>query len=132
MTTTYLDSCVVISATRDTEEGRRLRGRIASDPQRRFVISPLVRLESLVRPLRTGDESLIRLREALLDQFVSLSIDEDAFLLASHVRAIHRLSTTDALHVATANTHGCDELWTDDKRLAQAAPAFAVDVTESP
>jgi predicted nucleic acid-binding protein len=41
--------------------------------------------------------------------------------LATDLRAQYRLKTPDALHLAAAITAGCDEFWTNEHRLEQAA-----------
>lgn len=46
------------------------------------------------------------------------------------LRARHGLRTPDALHRAVAQLAGCDELWTNDNRLAAAAEGLAVNVVE--
>ncbi len=43
------------------------------------------------------------------------------FERAARLRARHRLKTPDAIHLAAALEHGCDEFWTNDRRLAAAA-----------
>jgi uncharacterized protein len=43
------------------------------------------------------------------------------FDLAAELRAQSSLKTPDALHAACAIHHGCDELWTNDGRLAALA-----------
>lgn len=127
---TYLDSCVVIHASEETTMGASLRSRIQESAGDRFVISPLVRLESLVRPLRTNDRGLLSRRTQILDGCESLEISERSYALATHIRATHGLDTADALHVATAGLADCDQIWTTDKQLVDAAPGFAVDVGE--
>jgi len=47
-------------------------------------------------------------------------------LLATELRARHRLRTPDALHLATALSHGCQSLITNDRRLSQAAGDLAI------
>ena len=43
------------------------------------------------------------------------------YRLAAELRAHHRLKTPDALHLATAQSHGCTEIWTNDNRLNSTA-----------
>lgn len=128
MTATYLDSCVVINASEESALGDRLRARISGAGSARFVVSPLVRLEALVRPLRSGDADLLARRRQILDNCESAPISERCYELATHIRARHGLDTADALHVAAASEADCDELWTSDRRLLSAAPGFAIDV----
>lgn len=56
---------------------------------------------------------------------VTLDMPEQVYLRAAGLRPQYGLRTPDALHVACAEHLRCDELWTNDDRLAQAAPALA-------
>ena len=82
-----------------------------------LCVSPLVRLEVLVGPMRRGDAALLRAYEALLAQQLWLSMGDQAFSQALLLRAQHGLKTPDALHLATALHHGCTEFWTDRKSV---------------
>ena len=93
-----------------------------------LCVSPLVRLEVLVGPMRRGDAALLRAYEALLAQQLWLSMGDQAFSQALLLRAQHGLKTPDALHLATALHHGCTEFWTNDDRLRTAAGPLAVNV----
>ncbi|MBI5309912.1 MAG: PIN domain-containing protein [Actinobacteria bacterium] len=124
----FLDSCVVIEASEQSRKGARLRARFAELASVELAISPLVRLESLVRPIRDRDTERLAVRQSLLDRCVQLPIDDAMYALATHIRARHGLSTADSVHVATASRHGCDEFWTDDRQLLRAAPGFVIDV----
>lgn len=118
----------MIHASDNTSEaGRIVRERITSSKSE-FAVSPLVKLECLVRPLRAGDASETARLRAVLDGFINVQIDEDAYEFATHVRAIHGLATPDAIHLATAKFNRCEELWTSDARLAQAIPGFTVEI----
>lgn len=125
---TFLDSCMVIHADEQSPRGDAMRQRLASIDFGRLAVSPLVRLEALVRPIRENDQSRIASRESLLGRCVQLPINEDAYSLATHLRARLGLGTADAVHVATASVNGCAALWTSDRQLLRAAPGFAVDV----
>ena len=96
-----------------------------------LCVSPLVRLEVLVGPMRRGDAALLRAYEALLAQQLWLSMGDQAFSQALLLRAQHGLKTPDALHLATALHHGCTEFWTNDDRLKAAVGALAVNVLEA-
>lgn len=125
----FLDSSLVIHASDNTSSsGRKVRERIISS-DREFAVSPLVKLECLVRPLREGNTSEVaRLREVLAG-FKNVEINEDAYEFATHVRAIHGLATPDAIHLATAKFNNCNELWTSDARLARAIPGFTIEIS---
>ena len=47
---------------------------------------------------------------------------------AAMLRARWGLKTPDAVHLACAQHHGCDALWTNDDRLARASHGMASDV----
>jgi uncharacterized protein len=108
-----------------------------SDQTRRFLarngdallcVSPLVPLESNVKPLRESNVQLVADYEAFLAAQNWLACDDSIFDRAIQLRARHGLKTPDALHLATALHYGCDEFWTNDDRLRQAAGGIAVDV----
>jgi predicted nucleic acid-binding protein len=128
---TYLDSSVIIHAADDSEGGSRVRELLAGDSKNKFLISPLVRMESLVRPTRDNDAFRIRAREHVLGEFAQCQIKARTFELATHIRARHGLSTADAIHIAAANLSDCDAVWTTDKKLARRLPNFAVDILTS-
>lgn len=99
--------------------------------RRRFqplCVSPLTRLDVLVKPLRDGNLALVGAYNAVLAQQEWLSMDDEVFARALDLRVQHGLKTPDALHLATALHHGCTELWTNDDRLRAAAGALAVNV----
>lgn len=124
----YLDACVVIYAVEDAERGPHVRELLARRGTEEFGISPLVRLECLVGPLRRGAVELEDRYRAALDLFVDLPLNTQVFERATRLRAASALRTPDALHLAAAQVHGCDELWTNDTRLASASRGLAVDV----
>ena len=125
----YIDSCIIIYAMESKlERGDRARDLLTGQQEDEFAISPLVKLECLVGPLRSANLGLQRTYEYRLAQFRNLSIDEDVFLSATDLRARFGLKTPDALHLATALVHGCVALWTNDNRLAAASRHLAVDI----
>ncbi|MDP1527441.1 MAG: type II toxin-antitoxin system VapC family toxin [Rhodocyclaceae bacterium] len=122
----YLDACLLIyAAERDPVFGQRILAALASEPDARFAISPLVKLECLVKPIRDGDVVLQQYYEAMLGQLVLLDLPESVYLQAAHMRGRFSLKTPDALHLACAQHHRCDALWTNDNRLAQAGHGLA-------
>lgn len=125
----YLDTCLLIYAfERHPDHGERVRRALAAEPVERFAISPLVQFECLVAPMRDGNVELLRYYEEGLAQFVQLPMSAEVFMHGAQLRARFGLKTPDALHLAAAQHHGCDALWTNDSRLAQAARGLAVDV----
>lgn len=129
----YLDSCIVIDATLSAgEHGQAARRAFREANQnQRFVTSPLVDLECLVRPLRSGNQGRITAIRSALARFAHLNITPKTYELAAHLRALHGLKTPDALHFATASLNGCAALWTSDARLLRAMPDFAVNPYEA-
>jgi predicted nucleic acid-binding protein len=129
----YLDSCVVLNAIANPEQrGEDTRRAIEGAGENRLVISPLVDLECIVRPLRQGNTELISRVRQNLDRFRRVEITPRAYALATHLRAIHGLKTADALHASTASLSGCDDLWTTDDHLLRALPGFAREPLSGP
>ena len=122
----YLDSCLVIYLA---EKHERWAGalRALMDPAKedRYGISSLVKFECLVGPLKRADSVLHRAYIALFDDFVLLDMPESVFLQAAELRARQGLTTPDALHLACAHHHRCEELWTNDSRLTRGSRGLA-------
>jgi predicted nucleic acid-binding protein len=53
---------------------------------------------------------------------------DTVFERALQLRVAHGLKTPDALHLATAMVHGCQEFWTNDDRLSKVAGSIAVNI----
>ena len=123
----YLDTCLIVYAFEDnSERGIATRLRIAEQVAEEFVISPLVKMECLVGPIKDGNLELRRYYELGLARFGQLTLSEEVFLRAAELRARHGLKTPDALHLAAAQIHQCTALWTNDDRLATAGLGLAV------
>jgi len=122
----YVDTCLIIYAFEDHPSFgsavRRAFGEVAAGS---LVVSPLVKLECLVSPLRSANVVLQRRYEEGLALFESLPMNEQVFLHAAELRARFNLKTPDALHLATAQHHGCEALWTNDERLNVASRGLA-------
>ena len=128
----YLDACIVIYAVEDDgPRGNGVRQRLADAGDTEFAISPLVTMECIVGPLRHENLALHDHYLRALDNFGSLYLGEAQFMRAAQLRARHGLRTPDALHLAAAQLARCDELWTNDNRLAAAAGGLAVNVVGS-
>ena len=125
----YLDACLLIYAIENHPDWATIvRSAMAREPAESFAISPLVKMECLVKPLKTGDLALQRRYEAGLNQLVQLALPEPVFLQAAQLRARFGLKTPDALHLACAQHHGCSALWTNDERLAQSGHGMSRNV----
>lgn len=126
MSRVYLDSCVVIYLIEGPEGLSRaiLSALRPSEGDRPTAcVSDLTRLEGRVGPIRKGDrELLLQFDQFFMSRDVqTLPLDTSAFDLATKLRASHGTKTPDALHLATAMIGGCNEFWTNDRRLNAAA-----------
>jgi predicted nucleic acid-binding protein len=125
----YLDACLVIYLTEHHARwGERVAGAIAQAEGARFGISPLVKCECLVGPVKRGDPVLQLAYMDFFDRFVALDMPEQVYLQAAQLRGRFGLRTPDALHLACAQHHGCEALWTNDDRLAQASHGLAAHI----
>jgi uncharacterized protein len=125
----YLDACLLIYLIeRHALWGRPVAQAIKSAGEARFGISPLVKCECLVGPIKRGDPVLERAYTELFEVFVALTIPERVYLQAAQLRAHFGLRTPDSLHLACAQHHRCEALWTNDDRLAQASHGLAHNV----
>jgi len=130
MTRIFLDSCILIYLVeRHPLFAPVIEARLAALKNAELLMSPLVRLEVLVKPMRTADVSLLQRYQTLMAALHSLSMPDDVFDLALSLRVRYNLKTPDALHAATAQYHGCQAFWTNDHRLADALGECAVVVT---
>jgi predicted nucleic acid-binding protein len=124
----YVDACLLIYAFEDHPvHGTLARARLAKASEK-LAITPLVQMECLVGPMKTGNRVLQRYYEEGLQQLINLPLPQAVFVQAAELRARHGLKTPDALHLAAAQYHRCDSLWTHDDRLAQAAHGLAVNL----
>ncbi|MFM8768976.1 MAG: type II toxin-antitoxin system VapC family toxin [Rubrivivax sp.] len=126
----YLDSCLLVYAVEDDPVfGAATRQRLAQAGDTEdavLAISPLVRLECLVGPMKSGDRALRLRYERALSLLRLLDMPPAVYDGAAELRARHGLRTPDALHLACAQHHGCQSLWTNDDRLARASHGLAV------
>ncbi|HVH81784.1 MAG TPA: type II toxin-antitoxin system VapC family toxin [Stellaceae bacterium] len=129
----YLDSCLVIYlAERHSSWADRVAGAMSSADATQFGISPLVKCECLVGPIKRGDEVLREAYIQLFEQFVPLVMPDAVYLRAAELRGRFGLRTPDALHLACAQHHRCDALWTSDDRLSRVSLGLAIDVITRP
>lgn len=125
----YLDSCIVIYLVeRHPIYEMLLRDKLAAVGQAQLAVSPLVRIEVLVHPLRNQNTDLEQLYRLFLAEQISLSMPEEVFDAALTLRVSNNLKTPDALHLATAQHHGCTQFWTNDERLARASAGTAINI----
>jgi uncharacterized protein len=122
----YLDACLLIYLVeRHARWGEPVARAIAQVAEMRFGISPLVKFECMVGPLKRGDPVLERAYTDLFTRLAPLAMPEPVYLQAARLRAHFGLRTPDALHLACAQHHSCVALWTNDERLAQASHGLA-------
>lgn len=121
----YWDSCIVIYRVQSVLPwSRHIAARIDPDLDAvQLHVTTLTRLECRVFPIRQKDTALL---ERFDDFFAhpsvrTLDLSRRLFEQATELRARHRLSTPDALHLAAAIDAGCEEFWTNDRRLERAA-----------
>lgn len=121
----YLDSCIVIYLIQAPPETRRVVREALRPADREpplLHVSALTRLECRVHPLRNGAAELL----TAFDRFFTsrdlrrCRLTGAVFDLATELRAVHRLKTPDALHLAAALDGDCTEFWTNDQRLPEA------------
>ncbi|MDD2800524.1 MAG: PIN domain-containing protein [Methylococcales bacterium] len=106
----------------------QIRKHMTNNTDAVLCVSPLVRLEALVKPIIDGNTSLITDYEIFLADQQWLTIGDAEFERALTLRSHHKIKTLDALHLATAMQHNCTEFWTNDDRLQQAATGMAVNI----
>ncbi|MBN8727148.1 MAG: type II toxin-antitoxin system VapC family toxin [Xanthomonadales bacterium] len=129
----YLDTCLLVYAIEGHPEfGARVLEALSAEPPGRYAITPLVKLECLAAPMRTGNLVLQQYYEQALEQLVLLPMTDEVFVQGARLRARFGIKTPDALHLAAAQHHGCSALWTHDERLVAAAHGLAVNVLAAP
>jgi predicted nucleic acid-binding protein len=115
----YLDSCLVIYLVEEHATfAPRLETYIANAPELIFVVSDLSEMECLIMPFRKDNKQLINKFYDWFAKAEVVSLDKHVFRRAAKFRAdFASVKTPDALHLATAVLHDCDEFWTNDNRL---------------
>ncbi|MBF0627203.1 MAG: type II toxin-antitoxin system VapC family toxin [Magnetococcales bacterium] len=113
----YLDSCIVIYLVEEHPVHAPVIRQILGQKAGIVCFSALVELEAMVLPLRLGQDHLVRRFQRFFETCQRLSIPDPVYLRAAELRAGYGLKTPDAMHLAIAKHHACDELWTNDNRL---------------
>jgi predicted nucleic acid-binding protein len=122
----YLDSCVLIYLI---EGDLRIRESVRELMKNKmeggfeFCFSDLTRLEAPVGPLKSKDGRLLDFydRFFLRPSLTRIAPAPSVFDTAALLRAESNLKTPDALHLAFAIEGGCEEFWTNDLHLENAA-----------
>ena len=129
----YLDSCLVIYLVEQHARwGDPVARALAQPDGADFAISPLVKCECLVGPIKRGDLILQQSYAELFNEFVSLGMPEAVYLQAAELRGRFGLKTADALHLACAQFHRCEALWTNDDRLARVSHGLVRNILARP
>jgi predicted nucleic acid-binding protein len=125
----YLDSCIVIYLIEGSPPNRAaVEATLQTHRPTTTVISDLVRLECKVGPLRRDDRALLQRFDGFFASALMVPLGPAVYDLAAELRAQHHIKTPDALHAAAAIFHGCDEFWTNDRRLAALESRIALRV----
>lgn len=85
-----------------------------------IVTSAITLLETLVVPLRSGNEALAKRYEALLTRsrgLLLVPLELELLRAAAHLRALTSLKAPDALQLAAALATGCTSMLTNDRRF---------------
>jgi predicted nucleic acid-binding protein len=125
----FLDSCILIYLLEGNDAfSSRIAAAIQASQNQVFCANELVRFECLVGPLRSRNETLRSAYESYFDTVRILEMGREVFDEAAKIRAAHCLKTPDALHLATAIRHQCEEFWTGDTRFAALSNLVRVQV----
>jgi uncharacterized protein len=126
----YLDSCIAIYVVEaHPHYASKVTAELNALQSAQICYSPLVRLECLVKPLQRQNQLLQNLYAQFWASQQNLSLVDEIFMRAAQIRAdFPSMKTPDAIHLAAALHYGCDEFWTNDDRLAKAAPALAKNI----
>lgn len=124
----YLDSCLLIYFVEEHSRWGKKVAATLGHSSSKFAISPLVKCECLVGPIMRNDLVLETLYRDSFNAFDDLEMPEPVYLQAARLRASFGLKTPDALHLACGQHHRCQELWTNDGRLAKASRGLAKNI----
>lgn len=130
MSLIYLDACIIIYIVeKHPIYSGPIEALISNLNDSELCCTPLARMECLVMPFRTKDLQLKSLYEAFFGAQKLLSLPIEVFDKAAKLRSdFITLKTPDALHLAAALHHNCDEFWTNDNRLNKIAPNLVKNV----
>jgi uncharacterized protein len=125
----YLDSCICIYAVEQASVFHsQVISALKANPDKQFAISHLVIAECLVGPLKNGNSFVTQDYEALFARLTVFDLNEAVFRQAAQIRSQRTLKMPDALHLACAQFHSCDVLWTNDERMNLASSGLAASI----
>lgn len=130
--TVYLDASIIIYVVEHSAKYSALLRPLMEAAELGEIIllsSELTILETMILPLRSGDEALIQVYEdALFESDLRLApISREILTEAARLRAQHSsLRTPDAIHWATMRVEQADYLLTNDAQFAKIVGASAV------
>lgn len=113
---TFLDSGVLISAARGTDEEANTALQIISDPYREFASSRFLKLEVLPKALFMKKELEVEFYNAYFESVAFWATDLEKILeMGDREAAEFGLGAMDALHIAAAVETGSSEFITSEK-----------------
>jgi predicted nucleic acid-binding protein len=120
----YADANVVIRLVEGDAPARApIESRLLPlrDGSRFLLTSRLTRLECRVKPLREGDPALLSLYDAFFSGAEVTVVDLTVLVIemATELRASFKVTTPDALHLASAIVAGAEAFLTGDQSLAR-------------
>lgn len=115
----YLDTSVVIYSVEQVPDYYEILEPLWAKVQSEEISvcsSELILLETLVLPLRTGNQNLLQAYEQLFlsSSLQLIPIGQEILRSAAQLRGDYNLKTPDAIHVATALKENCTLLLTND------------------
>lgn len=111
----YLDTCVVVYLIEGSPDVQaRVLAFLDAHESTTPCTSGLVLLECLVGAFKRSDSGLAARFRRYCSSMESLPITDEICERAAKNRADTKLALPDALHLAIAEAHGCDEFWTSD------------------
>jgi predicted nucleic acid-binding protein len=116
MIRTFVDTGVLITAARGTDETVQTAVNILQDPDREFASSPYLKLELLPKAIYNKRQPEIDFYEAYFGIVTYWANDLDAIIAAAYREvAEFGLGSMDALHIAAAVAVGAEEFITNEK-----------------
>lgn len=119
MSRVYLDTCLVIDLIEGEPEDQSL---LRHALKGKWVVgSELVRMEARIKALRDDRGDFLNRYTIFFHHCEMVALDRAVFEHATDLRVRHRIKTPDALHLATALQASCNEFWSNDRGLLNAA-----------